>query len=567
MREKKGLPGQRIGDVLRESGAVTDGQLKAALEYQKRHSGLRLGNVLMELGYISEKQMLAALGIRLGLKLEELSRLSVELEAVEKLPAKAALRHQILPVRVKDGVLTVLTNDPLNFYGLEDVRQITGMDLEVRLCELDPLMQGIRYYYAEIGARKAACLAGGGVKGQPEKRRGGIKADEEEASVTQLFDRLMKRAYQNQASDIHIEPYEEETVVRMRIDGAMTEFLTLEKRVHPSLIARIKIMGDMDIAERRLPQDGHFQTEIHGEEVNARISVMPTVFGEKAVIRLLAGNRRIDREDTFGMGQEDYRRMKMLLSAPNGLVYLTGPTGSGKTTTMYLLLSFLAGRPVNICTIEDPVEKNLPGISQCQVNRQAGLTFEKGLRALLRQDPDIIMVGETRDEETAAIAVRAAITGHLVLSTLHTNDAASSVVRLEDMGAKPYLLADSLRGIVAQRLVRKLCPECAKEREADSGEERLLGRKLGKIRAAVGCPSCKGTGYRGRTAIHEILIADDQIRRMILGGAGKEEMGEYARKAQGMRTLKERGADLVEEGITTVEELKRVVYYDGQASW
>ncbi len=561
MEEKHSVQGLRMGDVLKKSGYVTDEQIEIALAYQEDHSGIRLGTALIELGYISERQMLTALGIRLGLKVEELPRIQVELEAVMKVPAQAATRHQILPIKMKSGILTVLTNDPLNFYGLEDIRQITGMDLELCLCESAPLSNGIQYYYAEIEARKAASKA----NESQNKKQGGkllITDPDFETPVIELFYNFMKRAYQSRASDIHIEPYEDKTMVRMRIDGVMTQFVVLRKAIHLPLIARIKIMGDLDIAERRLPQDGHFKMEIDGETVNTRVSILPTVFGEKAVIRLLSGNYQIDSEDTFGMGPREFSVMERLLEAPNGLIYLTGPTGSGKTTTLYLILSKLSGRPVNICTIEDPVEKNITGISQCQVNLPAGITFEKGLRALLRQDPDIIMVGETRDEETAAISVRAAITGHLVLSTLHTNDAAASIIRLEDMGVEPYLLAGSLTGIVAQRLMKKLCPECAKEKDASEEERRLLGKKAVKIRTCTGCPSCKGTGYQGRIAIHEILVADSTVRRMISQHADREQIQEYARKKQGMRTLRECGAELVLKGITTIEEFKKVVYYD-----
>ncbi|MCI8948420.1 MAG: type II/IV secretion system protein [Lachnospiraceae bacterium] len=561
MEEKRSVLGIRMGDVLKQSGYATDEQIDAALAYQEANSGIRLGTALVELGYISERQMLKALGIRLNLKVQELSRIQVDLEAVMKVPVQAAERYQILPIKMKAGVLTVLTNDPLNFYGLEDIRQITGMDLELCLCESASLSKGIRYYYAEIEARKAAIKANESQKREQKAARQ-VTDSEHETPVIQLFYNFMKRAYQSRASDIHIEPYEDKTVVRMRIDGSMTQFVALQKTIHLPLIARIKIMGDMDIAERRLPQDGHFKVEIDGDTVNTRVSVVPTVFGEKAVIRLLSGNYQIDSEDTFGMGPREFSVMKKLLEAPSGLIYLTGPTGSGKTTTLYLILSQLSGRPVNICTIEDPVEKNIDGISQCQVNLQTGITFEKGLRALLRQDPDIIMVGETRDEETAAISVRAAITGHLVLSTLHTNDAVASIIRLEDMGVAPYLLAGSLTGIVAQRLMRKLCPECSQEKDAGEEEWRLLGRKAEKIRTSRGCPFCKGTGYQGRVAIHEILIADSTVRKMISRHADRKEIQEYARTKQGMRTLWECGSELVLNGVTTIEELKKVVYYD-----
>lgn len=543
----------RIGQILKEQGCVTDQELAEALAYQKAHKGMRLGKALEELDMISEEQMLDALGIRLGLEREDPARLKVDLEAVEKLPAKLAEQYQMLPVRMEEGVLTVLTNDPLDLYGIEDVRQTTGMDLELRLCSAAPLAQMIRYYHSEIRARKTATDAN---TFRQEPGTGN-------APVVRLLDDLLKRARRNDASDIHIEPFADKVVVRMRIDGVMAEFVTLEKALHPPLIARLKVLGDMDIAEHRLPQDGHFQVTIDGEAVNTRVSVMPAVYGEKAVVRLLSADSRIDQKDTFGMSPEDCRLLRRMLKAPNGLIYLTGPTGSGKTTTLYMVLNELARRPVNICTIEDPVEQNLPKVNQSQVNSQIGLTFEKGLRALLRQDPDIIMVGETRDKETAAVAVRAAITGHLVLSTLHTNDAVSSIVRLEDMGVEPYLVSASLVGIVAQRLVRKLCPRCARQVKATNEDKRLLGKEIEKIHVPTGCPFCSGTGYRGRIAIHEVLTVDSKVRQMIADRASKDAIFAYGVREQKMRSLRQCGAGLVERGITSAEELRKAVYHDG----
>ncbi|MDO5418048.1 MAG: GspE/PulE family protein [Lachnospiraceae bacterium] len=383
-----------------------------------------------------------------------------------------------------------------------------------------------------------------------------------EVSAVPLLDELVRRACESQASDIHIEPFEDHAGIRMRLDGALVKIDTLQRSAYLPLIARLKILCEMDIAEHRIPQDGHFRRMVEGEAVNMRVSILPTVFGEKAVIRLLSGNGAIDYAESFGMRPEDSEKLRRMLRSPSGMIYLTGPTGSGKTTTLYLILAELADGTVNISTIEDPVEKNLPDINQCQVNPQAGMTFEKGLRAILRQDPDIIMVGETRDKETAVISARAAITGHLVLSTLHTNDAVSAVVRLEDMGLEPYMAASALNGVVAQRLVRKLCPECAQTVPATEADQKFLGRKLEKIRVPGGCPACSGTGYRGRTAIHEILVVDKTIRRMIADRADLEEIREYARREQGMRTLRECGSELAAEGITSMEELKKAAYYE-----
>ena len=350
-----------------------------------------------------------------------------------------------------------------------------------------------------------------------------------EAPIVKLLSSLLDRAVSTGASDIHIEPFEGKTRVRMRIDGTIVDYVTLERSVHQPLIARIKIMANLDIAERRLPQDGHFRIRAGQEgHVNIRVSLLPTVFGEKAVLRILAAAGHVDHAEHFGMDDDSYARFLPMLNSPNGIIYLTGPTGSGKSTTLYMVLEYLSRRQVNISTIEDP---------------------------------DIIMVGETRDGETAGISVRAAITGHLVLSTLHTNDAVSSVVRLADMGVDRYLIANSLVGLVAQRLMRKVCPHCAREAAVTPQEQALLGRDIRTVRRGAGCRHCNGTGYRGRVAVHEIVAVDRSIRRMISRGAEAEEIEAYAREHQGMKSLREKGLELVREGVTTPEELLRIAYY------
>ena len=550
----------RLGDVLKEYGYITEEQLQQALNYQKDHKGVRIGIALIEMGFITEPQMLKALAERLQLEVVDVSELHVEIEAVGKIPVDMAQRYKIMGVGVEDDVLTVLTNDPLNFYGMEDVRQVSGMNLEVLLCESQVLDNAIRYYYAEVTARKAVSKANESRKEDLEPIQ--VEEGDDEVPVINLLNSLIQRAFHNNASDVHIEPFEDRTEVRMRIDGVIMGFVTLQKNLHASLIARIKIVGDMDIAERRIPQDGHFRMKVDGKIINMRISLLPTVFGEKAVIRLLNSNSQIDNSHTYGMRQVDYDKLCKMLRSPNGLIYLTGPTGSGKTTTLYMILNDLAKRNVNICTIEDPVERNLAKINQSQVNNTAGMTFDVGLRAMLRQDPDIIMVGETRDNETASTSVRAAITGHLVLSTLHTNDAVSAIVRLEDMGVEPYLVGNSLVGVVAQRLMRKLCPECAREVEVDEETRQYLRCDVAKVKVPGRCPSCNNTGYRGRIAIHEVFYVDKQIREMIAGGISLDQMKGYAIKEQEMMTLHDSGAKLVAEGVTSLEELFKVAYYE-----
>lgn len=509
---------------------------------------------------ISETKRLKKLARDLNLGIGHPEQMSVNLDAVQKIPMDMARRYRILGVMAEGEFLTVLTDDPLNHYGLEDVRQTTGMNLIVRLCTRKELDRAIGYYYAEANARAAATEANGIQK--PEVETYEMEEGEGDAPVVNLLDSLVRRAYHNNASDIHIEPFENHIMVRMRMDGMMNDYVSLKRHVHSSLIARIKILCDMDIAKQRVPQDGHFRMEIDGKRVNMRVSVMPTVFGEKAVIRLLAGNVKIDHAKTFGMPKETYQELRQMFACPNGLIYLTGPTGSGKTTTLYMILKELVKGSVNIATIEDPVERTIEGINQSQVNVLSGLTFENGLRAILRQDPDIIMVGETRDAETASISVRAAITGHLVLSTLHTNDALSAIVRLEDMGVEPYLIANALTGVVAQRLIRKLCPECSREALAEDAVREYLGMPVKTVRVPVGCPCCSGTGYSGRMAIHEVVRIDRTLRNMIGAKAKMEDIRRYAKEELHMKTIRESGAKLVVAGITSMEELRRAAYYE-----
>lgn len=552
----------RIGEVLQELGYVTDEQIGEAIAYQKEHKGVRLGGALIAMNFITEKQMLEALASRLDCDFVNISDVNVDVKAVELIPQMLAEKYCMLGYKVVDGVLWLLVNDPLNFYGIEDIRQVVGMELQIVLCEQAPLEKSIQYYYSEVSARLAAQKASANSTAAAETVEISIEEGDDDTPIINLFNSILLRAYNSNASDIHIEPFEHQTNVRMRLDGVISEFMTLQKSIHNPLIARIKILSDLDIAERRVPQDGHFRINIEGVNLNIRVSLIPTVFGEKAVLRLLASAANIDHMDTFGMTQKNYELVSRMLQSPNGIIYLTGPTGSGKSTSLYMILEELAKRSVNISTIEDPVEKNVAKLNQMQVNNVAGLTFEVGLRALLRQDPDIIMVGETRDTETASISIRAAITGHLVLSTLHTNDAASSIVRLVDMGIEPYMISSSLVGIVAQRLVRKVCPMCGEFAPMTEEEISIAGVHLPQVKHAKGCRHCNNTGYKGRVAIHEILMVDKNVRKMIVNGATVDEIKQYAIAEQGMNTLKKSALALVEEGVTTVEELLRVSYYE-----
>mgnify|MGYP001248607781 CR=1 FL=1 len=557
MSEQKNI---RIGDVLKEYGYVTEEQLQQALEYQKDHRDIRLGRILTDLGIVTEKQMLQALAKRLSLPLIDLKNCDFHMQAVERIPRQLAIRNHIIAFDLTDTGLKAVTSDPLNLYGMEEVRQAAGINLELYLAEVGPIDEAIKYYYSEVDARQAAKSANDTAE---VEEIADLTADEGEgdAPIIKLVQSLIIRGYNTGASDIHVEPFEDKTLVRMRIDGTLIDYLTLQAGIQPSVIARIKIMSNMDIAEKRLPQDGHFRTRIDGNNVNVRTSVIPTAFGEKAVMRILASKAAVDYASHFGMNDDAYQRFAPMLTSPNGIIYITGPTGSGKSTTLYMVLEAISGRNINISTIEDPVEKNVMRVNQMQVNAASGLTFDMGLRALLRQDPDVIMVGETRDAETASISVRAAITGHLVLSTLHTNDALSTVVRLRDMGVEPYMLANSLVGLVAQRLMRKVCPYCGKLVDTTPEEREFLGSDIAQVRKAVGCPQCNNTGYAGRIAIHEIACVDRGMRELIARSASAEELNDYAIRNQGMHTLKQSGTELVAAGITTMEELLKVAYH------
>ena len=553
----------RLGDVLVELGYVNDDQIGQAIAYQKENKGVRMGGALIALGFITEHQMLEALGKRLNYTLVDIQDLNVDIKAVEMIPRMLAEKYCMMGYRIDGGSYFMLVNDPLNFYGIEDIRQVVGMDLQIVLAEQVPLENAIQYYYSEVTARKAAQKAASTtVNNAAAPVEINIEDGDDETPIINLLNSILLRAYNANASDIHIEPFEHQTDIRMRLDGVITEFMTLQKNIHNPLIARIKILGDMDIAERRIPQDGHFRIGVEGVNLNVRVNVVPTVFGEKAVMRLLANNSHIDYSDTFGMTEENFKLVKHMLNSPNGIIYVTGPTGSGKSTTLYMILEELSKRSVNISTIEDPVEKNLARLNQIQVNNTAGLTFGVGLRALLRQDPDIIMVGETRDNETASISVRAAITGHLVLSTLHTNDAPSSVIRLADMGVEPYLIATSLVGIIAQRLVRKVCPFCSEWGQMSYEEENMLGEILPQVKHVKGCRQCSNTGYKGRVSIHEILPITKEVRHMITEGASVDDIKEYAVNSMGMKTLRASAMELVKDGTTTVAEMARISYYE-----
>ena len=525
----KNLP---IGEVLKEYGYITQEQIDQALQFQKTQTGkkVRFGTLLKEMGFVTETQVLEALGKKLDLQMVNLEEYEVNVDVVAKVPKQLAEKYNVIALSENDGKLQLAMSDPLNFYAQEDIRQIVDMPLEVLLSEEKRIKKAIEYYYAEISTKQAAEKANISAEDIEVPQLTADDADDD-VPIIKLINSLLVRGYSTNASDIHIEPFKDFTQVRMRIDGQMISYLTLEKALHNSIVARIKIMSNLNIAEKRIPQDGNFHAVLEGIDISMRISILPTTHGEKVVMRYLVSDTKIDHAGHFGMNDYSYNMLMKMMSAPNGIIYITGPTGSGKTTTLYMVLQRLAERPVNISTIEDPVEKDLPNITQTSVNVTAGMTFAVGLRALLRQDPDIIMIGETRDAETAEISVRSAITGHLVV------------------------------GIVAQRLVRKVCQFCKYEEPATAEDIAIVGDGIPMITRGKGCKVCNNTGYKGRISIHEMVYIDKTLKRMIARSADSQEMLEYAKKTQGMRSLMDSAIDLVKEGVTTPEEVMKIAYY------
>ena len=557
-RQKK-----RLGDMLIEEQIITDEQLSDALE-KKKGTTKRLGEVLVELGYTSETDIAKALSSQLGLEIVSLSGIQIE-ENVLKLVDVAVLRKYVMvPIGFSPNNMNevrVAMADPMDMRGIDDFSIITNLQVAPVIATTHDIMLTLDRFYGSSEARKVA-EAYALERRQEEQREQEKENDEDIANspIVLLVNAMIEQAARQRASDIHIEPQKEEVLVRMRIDGLLHKILTVPSDLQSTVISRLKIMGGMNISERKIPQDGHAMITVRDHSIDIRMSVMPTVYGEKVVLRLLDKSSHEISKHTIGLTGEDEAKYDALLSNSNGIILLVGPTGSGKSTTMCAMLSELAGEEVNVVTLEDPVEYNIAGVNQCQINEKTGMTFASGLMAVLRQDPDIIMLGEIRDEETAAMAVHAALTGHLVLSTLHTNDAIGAVYRLLDMGIADYLLAAGLRGVLAQRLLRRPCRHCGERRFATAAELQYLGRSADEklqVVQAHGCEHCHGTGYRGRLALHELVVFDKRMQQLLVNGADEAELLQEARK-QGWRSLYADAVAKVLQGATTVEELWRV---------
>src|SRR5437899_2169740 len=551
---------RQLGELLLKEHLVTPDQLNRALEIH-RATGERLGRVLLDMGVVDQEHFARLLSQQIGIEFMHLTGQSLREDVLQLLPATLASQLQAVPIAKENGVLTVAMVDPLDVVAIDDIRRHTGLDVKVAVITTQDFQYALNQYPAlDVAEELVRDLPRPQVIDE-EISLERLRRLAEEQPVVRLVNRLVEEAVRKRSSDIHIEPQERHIRIRYRIDGVLLTRGSLPEYVQAQVVSRIKIMANMDIAERRVPQDGSFQTRVDGRAIDVRVSTIPSFYGEKAVLRLLDKSAPIYDLDKLGLSAQNYQVLRRIIQRPQGIFLLTGPTGSGKTTTLYAILNQLNNEKVNVLTVEDPVEYQIAGITQMQVNVRAGVTFASSLRHFLRQDPDIIMVGEVRDQETAQIAIQAALTGHLVLSTLHTNDAPGAITRLLDMGVEPYLVASALEGVAAQRLVRVLCPKC---READAAGAEELRTRFGTAAPAGtyylgrGCEFCNYTGYRGRVAIFEIAEMNDELRHLVINRVPHHTLKEAA-VAAGMTTLLEDGLKKAAAGVTSLAEVWRVV--------
>ncbi len=568
------MPKKRIGDLLIERGLITDNELKFALDMQKQ-THEKLGEVLINNKIVTPEDIAKTLAVQLEVDYVDLTRMNIPQEMTQLVRRNTARQNHLVPVQKQGDTLYVAMDDPLNFYALDEVRKVTNLKVVPLIATNSSVERAINTLYGNENANQAIAdykKEQGGAETESSEpslsnfdfviSSNAISGDGDSAPTIRLVNSIIERAVQERASDIHFEPREHEMDVRMRIDGVMRDILKVPKDVTAAVLARIKTMSGMDVAEKRIPQDGRFAVSVLNKSIDMRVSTLPIAWGEKIVCRLLdKSNTEIDKE-MLGLRPDDMEKYEKLIHYKNGVMLLVGPTGSGKTTTMYAMLNELNTRDVNLVTLEDPIEYNLDGLNQVQINTKTNMTFANGLRAILRQDPDIVSVGEIRDGETAEICMRAALTGRLVMSTIHTNDAVGAIDRLEDIGVEPYLVSATLRGVISQRLVRRVCPYCADEYEPQEDEVQKLGIKIQpgtKFKFGKGCQHCFNTGYSGRIAVFEIMMITPEIRELIYKKAGRKAIEEELRKPENnFVSLKEAGARLVLEGITTTYEVMRI---------
>jgi len=543
---------KRLGDILVSSGMITEEQLEKALK--EKGPNQKLGDVLLQKGYITELQLVEVLEFQLGIPHVSLYNYPFDKSLIKLVPKEFAKRNLVLPLKKESGKLFVAMADPLDYFALNDLRLSTGFTIEPVISIKEEIIKSINRLY-EVEEFDEEWIAKNVVSDLTT-----TNLEDEDSPIVKLVNQIIQQAVTQNASDIHIDPHEQNISVRFRIDGTLRTERQLPKQIQDHLITRIKILSNLNITEQRIPQDGRIKMDIDFRKIDLRISTLPTIFGEKIVIRILDFGSTINDVKQLGFSEANLNRFLTLIKKPHGMVLITGPTGSGKSSTMYSALNILNEEQYNIITIEDPVEYQIEGINQIQVNPNVGLTFATGLRAILRQDPNIIMVGEIRDLETAEMAIRASMTGHLVFSTLHTNDAISTVGRLKDLGVEPFLIASSLGGVVSQRLIRKICRDCKQAEEASEREKQIFAKYnvyIDTVYRGKGCPTCNMTGYKGRTAIHEVLEITEDIRNAIMNEASLNEIRQMAIK-NGLTFLIEDGLKKVQSGLTTTEEILRV---------
>jgi len=562
---KKPFTNQRIGDILIEQGLINPQQLEEALKIQKGDNKKRLGEILAEIGAISREELYQVLQYVYETEYVDLSNYVIDPEVISLISEKIALQFKLIPISKNDNELIIAMSNPLDVYAIDFVRDHTKVKkIKTLLAPEDEILNAINSYYElgeydDIIERLGTEVIFKEEEAEEDSKK--LEAKSKEAPIIQLVNMLIVQGVKDRASDIHIEPNEKGLLIRFRVDGMLHDIKSLPNTIKSAVISRIKILSKMDIAERRLPQDGRFQVKFGTREVDLRVSTIPTVLGEKAVLRLLDKSKGLITLEQLGFNTEQLDEFKSIISKSYGIILLTGPTGSGKTTTLYAALNEVNSKDKNIITVEDPVEYKLNRINQIQIKPKINLTFANTLRSILRQDPDIIMVGEIRDTETAQIAVQAALTGHLVLSTLHTNDAASAITRLVDMDVETFLISSSVIGVIAQRLVRVICEKCKEEYEP--GKDVISGLNIKsdsnkiKLYRGTGCTFCKNTGYFGRTSIYELIVLDEDIRALIISKASSNIIKDAAIK-KGMKSLKDCGLEKVMQGITTIEEVLRV---------
>lgn len=552
----------RIGDALVRDGIITEEQLKKALEMQKG-SGRKLGETLVDAGVVTEEKVAEMLSRQLGYASVDLQNIAIPQDILNLVPPNVLKKDKVIPIeyaRDNMNILRVAMADPQDLDAMDDISIITGCQVEPVVATSRSVMLAIDHFFGQDEVASALEIYTQSVK--DVKEEDAFSEDINSSPIVMLVTEMIEKAARQRASDIHIEPMEKVVRIRYRIDGVLYEKAKYDVKVMAALSARVKIIGGMDISEKRKPQDGRITQVVDRMEYDIRVSVLPTVYGEKIVMRLAVKTALNREKSQLGLKPNEMKQFDHILKNPHGILLVTGPTGSGKSTTLYTALSELNTEAVNIITVEDPVEANIDGINQIQVNPKANLTFASALRSILRQDPDIIMIGEIRDGETAGIAVQASITGHLVVSTLHTNSSASTITRLEDMGVEPYLIADSIVGVIAQRLVRRLCPECKKPRMANAEELEILGadpEEKVQIYEPCGCSKCDHMGYKGRIGVYEIMEMTPALKRIISKEGTVEEIKDQAMK-EGMHTLRMSAAEYVRQGITSVAEMVKVSF-------